>query len=66
LFHKMRICKNRSLFESVHSFLDTDINVTVRGHKLIEIVLFANCFREILVQWIRMNSGSSIGEARRK
>ena len=49
LVHEVFVCKECSLFESVHAFFDSDVDTTSAGDKSVQIVLFANSVGEILV-----------------
>jgi hypothetical protein len=62
LIEKVLAGKNCSLFQSTHSFFDSDVNATIRADEMIEIVLFASGKYLYL---IRMNSLFFIGEARK-
>jgi hypothetical protein len=49
LIEKVLAGKNCSLFQSTHSFFDSDVNATIRADEMIEIVLFADGLGEIFV-----------------
>ena len=49
LVHEVFVCKECSLFESVHAFFHSDVDIASAGDKSVQIVLFANSVREILV-----------------
>ena len=49
LVHEVFVCKECSLFKSAHAFFDSDVDMTSAGDKSVQIVLFANSVREILV-----------------
>jgi hypothetical protein len=49
LVHEVFVRKECSLFESVHAFFDSDVDITSVGDESVQIVLFANSVGEILV-----------------
>jgi hypothetical protein len=49
LVHEVFVCKECSLFEFVHAFFDSDVDITSVGDKSVQIVMFANSVGEILV-----------------
>ena len=49
LFDKVLVGKEGGLFEAVHAFFDSYVDITIRADETVQIVLFAYGFGEILV-----------------